>query len=273
MTELELLELLGDVQSGYLQQAEAFRQGRLKVTKERTPLLTSLKVLSVAAMFVLILGAGYWGLQDLAAKEASEKASEAMAKQSAAAAETTDEGSDTENVTPELLEREATENLTFLQDGVAQTCPADLFIGDGYSLYIPQEGWVHQVVDWNGISADQWVNAEETMEEFWQNTTLGFASRDAMRKYYEKKYPNRLTILFYPGLDNHTSRDWVEQAKPEWNLVEDAWGDLYGDGTAIIFRRTETGDFICIEERTAGESGDLVGTMDHTFLAWPSELR
>lgn len=88
MTELELLELLGDVQSGYLQQAEAFREGRLKVAKERTPLLTSLKVLSVAAMFVLILGAGYWGLQDLAAKEASEKASKTMAAQSAAEMET-----------------------------------------------------------------------------------------------------------------------------------------------------------------------------------------
>lgn len=88
MTELELLELLGDVQSGYLQQAEAFREGRLKVAKERTPLLTSLKVLSVAAMFVLILGAGYWGLQDLAAKEASEKASKTMAAQSAAEVET-----------------------------------------------------------------------------------------------------------------------------------------------------------------------------------------
>ena len=38
-----------------------------------------MKILSVAAMFVLILGAGYFGLQNLAAKQASEKASETMA--------------------------------------------------------------------------------------------------------------------------------------------------------------------------------------------------
>ena len=82
MTELELLKMLSGVQSSYIQQADAFREGRLRIVRKKRPVVTALKILSVAAMFVLILGAGYFGLQNLAAKQASEKASETMAAQS-----------------------------------------------------------------------------------------------------------------------------------------------------------------------------------------------
>ena len=62
MTELELLEMLSCVQSSYIQQADAFREGRLRIVRKKRPVVTALKILSVAAMFVLILGAGYFGL-------------------------------------------------------------------------------------------------------------------------------------------------------------------------------------------------------------------
>ena len=90
MTELELLEMLSCVQSSYIQQADAFREGRLRIVRKKRPVVTALKILSVAAMFVLILGAGYFGLQNLAAKQASEKASETMAAQSGAMADAED---------------------------------------------------------------------------------------------------------------------------------------------------------------------------------------
>ena len=427
MTELELLEMLSGVQGSYIQQADAFREGRLKIAKKKRPVVTALKSLSVAAVFVLILGAGYFGLQNLAAKEAAEKTGETLAAQSGAmaeedtdnwqrmalrngirfysrdfensytlsefrgelakrmgteevpkparyakldmdgdgieelvvefdgtgdlprlvlgsfdgqimgeiyyerqmshlkadgvfyasggignrswarlqrsadgwtvedlegdytdepdavwtqwvslgTAEVTNGNSDTTEVTPELLGREAKGTLTFWQDGVESSIPADLFIGDGYSVYIPQEGWVYQSIDWNGISADQWVYADETLEEFGLHTTLDFTSQEAMRNYYEQKYSNRLTILFYPGMDDHASREWVCQAKPEWNLVENARGNLYGDNGTVMFLRTEVGDFICIQESVsfaAGEGIGVVGTMYQSFCGWPSEL-
>ena len=427
MTELELLEMLSGVQGSYIQQADAFREGRLKIVRKKRPVVTALKSLSVAAVFVLILGAGYFGLQNLAAKEAAEKTGETLAAQSGAmaeedtenwqrmalrngirfysrdfadsytlsefcgelakrmgteevpkparyaaldmdgdgaeelvvefdgtgdlprlvlgsfdgqimgeiyyerqmshlkadgvfyasggignrswarlqrsadgwtvedlegdytdepdavwtqwvslgTAEVTKDNSGTTEVTPELLGREAKGTLTFWQDGVESSIPADLFIGDGYSVYIPQEGWVYQTIDWNGISADQWVYADETLEEFGLHTTLDFTSQEAMRTYYEQKYPNRLTILFYPGMDDHASRDWVCQAKPEWNLVENARGNLYGDNCTVMFLRTEVGDFICIQESVsfaAGEGIGVVGTMYQSFCGWPSEL-
>ena len=427
MTEMELLEMLSGVQGSYIQQADAFREGRLKVVKKKRPVVTALKILSMAAMFVLILGAGYLGLQNLAAKEASQKTGETMAVQSGdtmedaadawqsmvlrdgirfysrdfenaytmsefcaelaktmgteeapklaryavldmdgdgleelvvefegtgdlprlvlgsfdgqimgnvyyerqmsdikadgtfyasggignrswarlrrsedgwtveklegdyadspdaawtqwvslGTAEVTNGSSDTTEVTPELLMREAASELTFWQNGVEKSIPANLFIGDGYSIYIPQEGWVHQVIDWNGISADQWVNAGETLDEFRQNTALDFTSREAMQEYYEQKYPNRLTVLFYPGMDDQAARDWVCQGKPEWNLVENARGDLYGDLAIAVFLRTEVGNFICIQEsasHAAGEGIGIVGTMYQSFLGWPSEL-
>ena len=90
MTELELLKMLSSVQSSYIQQADAFREGRLRIVRKKRPVVTALKILSVAAMFVLILGAGYFGLQNLAAKQASEKASETMAAQSGAMADAED---------------------------------------------------------------------------------------------------------------------------------------------------------------------------------------
>ena len=65
MTELELLKLLSGVQSSYIQQADAFREGRLRIVRKKRPVVTALKILSMAAMFVLILGAGYFGLQNL----------------------------------------------------------------------------------------------------------------------------------------------------------------------------------------------------------------
>ena len=57
MTELELLELLRDVHGGYIRQADAFRQGQLRIVKKKHPMVTALQILSTAAMFVAILGA------------------------------------------------------------------------------------------------------------------------------------------------------------------------------------------------------------------------
>ena len=42
MTELELLKLLSGVQSSYIQQADAFREGRLRIVRKKRPVVTNL---------------------------------------------------------------------------------------------------------------------------------------------------------------------------------------------------------------------------------------
>ena len=426
MTELELLKLLSGVQSSYIQQADAFREGRLRIVRKKRPVVTALKILSVAAMFVLILGAGYFGLQNLAAKEASEKASETMAAQSGAMADAEDwqrmvlrdgirfyngdfansynsytvsefcgvlakwmgteeapkparyakldmdgdgleelvvelegigdlprlvlgsfdgqikgeiyyerqmshlkadgvfyasggignrfwarlqrsadgwtvenlEGdytdepdavwtqwvslgtvtesdatsqNDNEKVTPELLMREASDDLAFWVDGAEFAVSADLFIGDGYSLYIPREGWVHEVMDYHGATADRWVWADQTREEFGLNSQIDTTDREALRKAYDQQYPTRLTILFRPGMDDQAIRDWVMEANPDWDMTQNARGALFADGATVEFFRTETGVFVCIMETpTFGtERLGILGAMYGSFSGWP----
>lgn len=426
MTELELLKLLSGVQSSYIQQADAFREGRLRIVRKKRPVVTALKILSVAAMFVLILGAGYFGLQNLAAKEASEKASETMAAQSGAMADAEDwqrmvlrdgirfyngdfansynsytvsefcgvlakwmgteeapkparyakldmdgdgleelvvelEGNgdlprlvlgsfdgqimgeiyyerqmshlkadgvfyasggignrswarlqrsadgwtvenlegdytdepdavwtqwvslgtvtesdatsqnDNEKVTPELLMREASDDLAFWVDGAEFAVSADLFIGDGYSLYIPKEGWVHEVIDYHGTAADRWAYADQTLEEFGRNNMPEVTDRETLRKFYDQQYPTRLTVLFRPGMDDQAIRDWVMEANPDWDMTQNARGALFANGATVEFFRTETGVFVCIMETpTFGTEGlGILGAMYGSFSGWP----
>ena len=429
MTELELLEMLSGVQSSYIQQADAFREGRLRIVRKKRPVVTALKILSVAAMFVLILGAGYFGLQNLAAKQASEKAGETMAAQSGAMADAEDwqrmvlrdgirfyngdfansynsytvsefcgvlakwmgteeapkparytkldmdgdgleelvvelEGTgdlprlvlgsfdgqimgeiyyerqmsqlkadgvfyasggignrswarlqrsadgwtvedlegdytdepdavwtqwvslgtvtesdatsqnDNEKVTPELLMREASDDLAFWVDGAEFAVSADLFIGDGYSLYIPKEGWVHEVIDYHGTTADRWAYADQTLEEFGRNNMPEVTDRETLRKFYDSQYPTRLTVLFRPGMDDQAVRDWVMEVNPDWDMTQNARGALFADGATVYFFRTETGVFVCIMETPAFAEGGLgiLGAMYGSFSGWPSGI-
>ena len=429
MTELELLEMLSGVQSSYIQQADAFREGRLRIVRKKRPVVTALKILSVAAMFVLILGAGYFGLQNLAAKQASEKIGETMAAQSGAMADAEDwqrmvlrdgirfyngdfansynsytvsefcgvlakwmgteeapkparytkldmdgdgleelvvelEGTgdlprlvlgsfdgqimgeiyyerqmsqlkadgvfyasggignrswarlqrsadgwtvenlegdytdepdavwtqwvslgtvtesdatsqnDNEKVTPELLMREASDDLAFWVDGAEFAVSADLFIGDGYSLYIPKEGWVHEVIDYHGTAADRWAYADQTLEEFGRNNMPEVTDRETLRKFYDSQYPTRLTVLFRPGMDDQAVRDWVMEVNPDWDMTQNARGALFADTVTVNFFRTETGVFVCIMETPAFAEGGLgiLGAMYGSFSGWPSEI-
>lgn len=429
MTEMELLKLLGDIQGGYIQQADAFREGRLRIVKKKRPVVTALKILSTAAMLAMILGAGYLGMRNLASKATRETTGETMALQEAATdeenAETdwqrmvlrdgirfyngdfansynsytvsefcgvlakwmgteeapkparyakldmdgdgleelvvelegigdlprlvlgsfdgqimgeiyyerqmshlkadgvfyasggignrswarlqrsadgwtvenlegdyTDEPdavwtqwvslgtvtesdatsqNDNEKVTPELLMREASDDLAFWVDGAEFAVSADLFIGDGYSLYIPKEGWVHEVIDYHGTTADRWVCADQTLEEFGLNSMLDTTNREALRKFYDQQYPTRLTVLFRPGMDDQALRDWVMEANPDWDMTQNARGALFADGATVEFLRTETGVFICIMETPAfGTEGlGILGAMYGSFSGWP----
>ena len=418
MTELEFLELLSDVHGGYIRQADAFRQGQLRITKKKHPMVTALQILSTAAMFVAILGAGYLGLcsQMKMAAQKPDRESTVMATGSEAMDTGTDwqlavlgdelpfydlenENSVTlsqfcENLSqamgpgeapkpdryasldldgdgqkelvvefrgtgdlprlvlgyfdgelkgsiyynrqmdqikedgtfyysggignrgwarlqkfdghwveeqlegdyfslPDTLwtqwvpqdtetEPEATDDtekvpselhLTYWKDGALSSVPADLFIGEGFFLYVPREGWVHEVLDYHGTTADRWVCGEETLDEFGLNRMLDATSREALRKFYDQEYPTRMTVFFRPGTDDQAIRDWIIEVNPQWNMTQNARGSLFADTATVNFFPTETGVIVCILETPtfATEGLGILGAMYQSLSGWSPE--
>ena len=418
MTELELLELLSDVHGGYIRQADAFRQGQLRIVKKKHPMVTALQILSTAAMFVTILGAGYLGLCSQMKMAAQKPDSESMVM--ATGSEAMDTGTDWQlavlrdelpfydlenekSVTlsqfcedlsqamdtgevpkpdrytsldldgdgqeemivefrgtgdlPRLVlgyfdgelrgsiyynrqmdqikedgsfyysggignrgwarlqkfgghwveeelegdyfslpdtvwtqwvpqdtktEPETTADtgtvtselhLTYWKDGALSSVPANLFIGEGFSLYIPQEGWVHEVMDYHGTTADRWVCGEETLDEFGLNRMIDTTSREALRKFYDQEYPTRMTVLFRPGTDDQAIRDWIIEVNPQWDITQNARGSLFADTATVNFFPTETGVIVCILETPtfATEGLGILGAMYQSLSGWSPE--
>ena len=418
MTELELLELLSDVHGGYIRQADAFRQGQLRIVKKKHPMVTALQILSTAAMFVTILGAGYLGLCSQMKMAAQKPDSESMVM--ATGSEAMDTGTDWQlavlrdelpfydlenekSVTlsqfcedlsqamdtgevpkpdrytsldldgdgqeemivefrgtgdlPRLVlgyfdgelrgsiyynrqmdqikedgsfyysggignrgwarlqkfgghwveeelegdyfslpdtvwtqwvpqdtktEPETTADtgtvtselhLTYWKDGALSSVPANLFIGEGFSLYIPQEGWVHEVMDYHGTTADRWVCGEETLDEFGLNRMIDTTSREALRKFYDQEYPTRMTVFFRPGTDDQALRDWIMEVNPQWDMTQNARGSLFADTATVNFFPTETGVIVCILETPtfATEGLGILGAMYQSLSGWSPE--
>ena len=418
MTELELLELLSDVHGGYIRQADAFRQGQLRITKKKHPMVTALQILSTAAMFVAILGAGYLCLCSQMKMAAQKPDRESTVK--ATGSEAIDTGTDwqlavlgdelpfydlenensvtlsqfCENLSqamgpgeapkpdrytsldldgdgqkelvvefrgigdlprlvlgyfdgelkgsiyynrqmdqikedgtfyysggignrgwarlqkfdghwveeelegdyfslPDTLwtqwvpqdtetEPEATDDtekvpselhLTYWKDGALSSVPADLFIGEGFFLYVPREGWVHEVLDYHGTTADRWVCGEETLDEFGLNRMIDATSREALRKIYDQEYPTRMTVFFRPGTDDQALRDWIMEVNPQWDMTQNARGSLFADTATVNFFPTETGVIVCILETPtfATEGLGILGAMYQSLSGWSPE--
>ena len=64
------------------------------------------------------------------------------------------------NTEPETPARAEKVDLTFFVEGEEEALPATLYVGDGYSLYIPDEDWdgPEQSTE-NGVPTDTWVSA------------------------------------------------------------------------------------------------------------------
>ena len=418
MTELELLELLSDVHGGYIRQADAFRQGQLRITKKKHPMVTALQILSTAAMFVAILGAGYLCLcsQMKMAAQKPDRESTVMATGSEAIDTGTDwqlavlgdelpfydlenensvtlsqfcenlsqamgpgeapkpdrytsldldgdgqkelvvefrgtgdlprlvlgyfdgelrgsiyynrqmdqikedgtfyysggignrgwarlqkfdghwveeelegdyfslpdtlwtqwvpQGTETEPEATDDTEKVPSElDLTYWKDGALSSVPADLFIGEGFFLYVPREGWVHEVLDYHGTTADRWVCGEETLDEFGLNRMIDTTSREALRKIYDQEYPTRMTVFFRPGTDDQALRDWIMEVNPQWDMTQNARGSLFADTATVNFFPTETGVIVCILEAPtyATEELGILGAMYQSVGSWSPE--
>lgn len=106
------------------------------------------------------------------------------------------------NPTAAELGREEKTNLAFTVEGETELVPVTLYIGQGYSIYIPDEGWrLEKWVD-DGIPEDVWESVINADVE--------------------------LTVLHLGEKTLAEARGWVKAEEDDYQLVEDKQGGLGG---------------------------------------------
>ena len=105
--------------------------------------------------------------------------------------------------TAEELGRPATTDLEFLLEGQPETVPATLYIGQGYSLYIPNEGWRLEDRD----------RDDGVLEETWESTL-----NDDVE----------LQVLNLGDRSLEQAQAWVKAEEDDYALQEDKQGGLWG---------------------------------------------
>lgn len=190
-----------------------------------------MKRMILAGVLLALLLSGCGGT-----KTTAEKAP-AAESQTPAAEQTAPAGAD-RNPTAAELGREDRTVLEMTVEGETEEVPAVLFIGQGYSLYIPEEGWRHEKDLDDG-----------TAEDTWESTLNGEAELE-VRQY--PVYPDRTLGAVKAAFVE--DRDYV---------FEDLMGGSLGDPLTGV---DEDGDFLSF---MAAEGAD--GTVYVISWEYPAE--
>ena len=100
-----------------------------------------------------------------------------------------------QNPTAAELGREEAKDLVFIVEGTEETVPATLYIGQGYSIYIPDEGWRLEKDMDDGIPEDTW---ESTVN-----------------------HDVELRVLHLGEKTLEQAKAWVTAAEDDYRLIED----------------------------------------------------
>ena len=143
------------------------------------------------------------GLLLLALSGCGQKAQTPPPAPEAPAAETpTETPAGDRNPTAAELGREEKTELAFTVEGETELVPVTLYIGQGYSIYIPDEGWrLEKWVD-DGIPEDVWESVINDDVE--------------------------LTVLHLGEKTLAEAQAWVKAEEDDYQLVEDKQGGLGG---------------------------------------------
>ena len=106
------------------------------------------------------------------------------------------------NPTAAELGREEKKDLVFMVEGTEETVPATLYIGQGYSIYIPDEGWRLEKDMDDGVPEDTW---ESTVN-----------------------HDVELRVLHLGEKTLEQAQEWVTAAEDDYRLIEDKQGGLGG---------------------------------------------
>lgn len=137
-------------------------------------------------------------------------------------------------------------------DGYEISLRTDLFIGQGYSIYIPEREWSYQQVDYHGNQADQWV--------------------------YDQDEDIRMTVIRLAG-DVEQAQKYIRETESDWYFYTDEAGDMFAqlDGNMMVVRlkKAEVETFAIVQTYpTEGYegSGRMFSALADTFSAWPTEI-
>lgn len=138
-------------------------------------------------------------------------------------------------------------------DGNEISLRTDLFIGQGYSIYIPEREWSYQQVDDHGNQADQWV--------------------------YDQDEDIRMTVIRLAG-DDEQAEKYIRETESDWYFYTDEAGDMFAqlDGNMMVVRlkKAEVETFAIVQtypmEGYEG-AGRMFSALVDTFSAWPTEIR
>ena len=152
------------------------------------------------------------------------------------------------NPTAAELGRKEQEDLVFLIEGLEETVPADLHIGQGYSIYIPYEGWQLEEDVEDGVPRETWESILNDDVE--------------------------LTVLHLGERTLEQAQDWVRAEEDGYQLIEDKQGGLGGTDTGglemleVRFHPSGSGMYAvlykCPMEAAEG-FGTRLGVMADTF--------
>lgn len=106
------------------------------------------------------------------------------------------------NPTAEELGRADKKDLTIMVEGTEEAVPATLYIGQGYSIYIPDEGWRLEKDMEDGVP-----------EEKWESTVNGDVE---------------LRVLHLGEKTLEQAQEWVTAEEDNYRLIEDKQGGLGG---------------------------------------------
>lgn len=106
------------------------------------------------------------------------------------------------NPTAAELGREEKKDMVFTVEGTEETVPVTLYIGQGYSIYIPDEGWRLEKDVEDGIPEEKW---ESTVND-----------------------DVELRVLHLGEKTLEQAKAWVTAEEDDYRLIEDKQGNLGG---------------------------------------------
>ena len=155
---------------------------------------------------------------------------------------------------PDELQRLKERTIQYVDaEGNETALETDLFIGQGYSIYIPKTGWNRQQVDHHGNRVNRWVCDQN--ENTW------------------------MRIIRLAG-DSEQAEKYMRETESDWNFFPDKRGNLYGEKDGMVmnvsFYKAEVETFVIIRTypQEAYEGwGRTLSVLEDTFSAWPTEIR
>ena len=100
------------------------------------------------------------------------------------------------------MSRDETTDLRFMVEGMEELVPATLYIGQGYSIYVPNEGWRLEKDINEGIQIDTWESAVNDDVE--------------------------LCVLHLGERTLDQAQDWIITEEEDFIFTEDEQGNLAG---------------------------------------------